>query len=111
MAKRPAPTAVTYRIPMSLDDRAVKDLGTGLRAVAADPRVDRLRLDCGELQAVSARGLGLLAAVRMIVSRRGAQLEAFGSTIEMAAQLRLVGISTADEQDWSPWLTSASANA
>lgn len=127
MSRRPpaAPTC-TVLLPTVLDDVAVDALRDQLFALAHDPSRRHLRLDARQLRVISARGLGLLAAVHLVTTERGGTVTAAGCTTRVKRRLAAVRIageldvseSTTQgahdrdvEQDWTPWWTSAAANA
>ena len=126
---RPTVLAVGGRVflPSRLDDDWVESAGTGLRAIAAEQSGPELLLDARRLRVVSIRGIGLLAAVRLIAAQRGTAVTAVECRPDVAAVMGLARISvtpsiaagrpgeTRDEpsprHDWTPWWTGFAANA
>jgi anti-anti-sigma factor len=118
---RPGDDTVRVHLPAVVDERAVNELRPLLRELAADGSVAGLVLDAEELRFIGGRGLGLLAAVGLIARGRGARAYVVNCQPRLLPLMRMsrlpaVAGETPDESkdsvaDWTPWWTSAAANA
>lgn len=125
MGRRWVDRTVTVLLPEALGDVQVEALRDGLREVAGDHACWSLELDARNVRAISTAGLGLLAAVQLLVTRRGATLAVVRCTPAIQRQLALVRVpatldrplypqrsaSATRRHDWTPWWSSAAANA
>jgi MYXO-CTERM domain-containing protein len=109
-------------LPAVLDDATTMETGPELRRVATDAAHDCIVLDARHLTSICPAGLGLLAAVGLLARRRGAQVKAVNCNPRIAGLLRIARLdaSAADssdaselstDDDWTPWWSSAAANA
>jgi anti-anti-sigma factor len=110
------------RLPAVIDEHAADALRVKLRTLAADPSVACLELDATELRYVGGRGLGLLASVGLIARGRGARTYVVNCRPRLLALMRASRLTAVvgeppeaelreSDADWTPWWTSAAANA
>jgi anti-anti-sigma regulatory factor len=121
-------TVGTALLPAVLDDVGVAEIRAELHALASDPSYQRIVLDARRIEAISTGGLGLLAAVQLIASRRGASMSVVTCSARIRRRLAVAHVQAtcclvvevadcaaapepAAVQDWTPWWTGAAANA
>lgn len=75
----------------TLDDD--ETTGLRLRRLALDPRIDELLLDGRAVREVSARGLGLLVALKRLAAARGAAAILIDPSPELAGQIDRRGLA------------------
>lgn len=113
---------VRVELPSVIDEHVADQLRAELRELAAEDSVARLELDAAELRFIGGRGLGVLAAVGLIVRGRGGRAYVVNCQPRLLALMRVsrlpavVGelpeeVPRESDADWTPWWTSAAANA
>lgn len=105
--KRPLVAAESHvlliDLPESVDDEAVRTLGTELRELVGSSPAREVRLNASALREVSTRGLGLLCSLQLIAVRYGKRLVVEGCTPALRPRLALVQLSlSAAEADDVP---------
>lgn len=116
--------AARVRLPAVIDEHAADALRTELYTLLTGSTIEHIELDARELRLISPRGLGVLASVGLAVRRRGAQLDVVHCSPRLLSALRIARLagspggdregSSADpgvDLDWTPWWSSAAANA
>jgi anti-anti-sigma regulatory factor len=85
------PRPVTITLPDVLDDHAVSELRSTLRALARDADCE-LRLDGSTVADVSLRGLALLVALRQLARTSGARVLLVDPSPSLASAVRAFGL-------------------
>ncbi|GAC1611616.1 MAG: hypothetical protein NVS3B26_26290 [Mycobacteriales bacterium] len=123
-SQQDAGAVARIRLPAVIDEQGADVLRRELRGLIEGTAAERIEVDARELRRITPRGVGVLAAAGLAIRRRGATVEVVNCDPSLLGVMRVARLPAATgdrsaatlvapdiDVDWTPWWSSAAANA